>query len=147
MTDYTNYAAMFTCQKIGFANRQSATILSRRRDLEKSRIDEIRERLSSFNVDPFDLSIVTQTGCPTGNNTLDININPNTFSAENICHVVRKAGEKIGDGVEWVAKTGSKVYHKLTGTSSDQPPKKTESQTVAAVQGSFPESNDVEWIP
>ncbi|XP_012254061.2 apolipoprotein D-like [Athalia rosae] len=153
MTDYVNYAAIFSCQKIGFANRQSATILSRRRDLEKSRIDEIRNRLSSFGVDPFDLSIITQTGCPTGNNTVDINIDPHTFSAENIGHVVRKAGEKIGDGVEWVAHAGGTVYHKLTGTSSNEPPKTSDSVTTSAnyrpasEQGSTLESNDVEWIP
>ncbi|XP_046610640.1 apolipoprotein D-like [Neodiprion virginianus] len=151
MTDYDNYAAMFSCQSLAFANRQSATILSRRRDLDRTRIDEIRQRLSSFGVDPYDMSIISQTGCPSGNNTVDISIDPHTFSAENIGHVVRKAGEKIGDGVEWVANAGSKVYHKLTGTGSEDSSTRPQNVVTANIKPNIqepnPEVNDVEWIP
>ena len=154
-TDYDNYAGIFTCQKLGFAHRQSATILSRHRDLDKAYVDKLRQKLSSFGVDPFELSIIAQTGCPTGNNSLDINVNPSTFTAENFGNVVRKAGEKIGDGVEWVSKAGSKVYHKITGT--EEKPKATpasavplpginEAHNTSDLNGKI-ENNEVEWIP
>ncbi|XP_033212924.1 apolipoprotein D-like isoform X1 [Belonocnema kinseyi] len=155
-TDYDSYAGIFTCQKLGFAHRQSATILSRHRDLEKAYTDKLRQKLSTFGVDPFDLSIITQTGCPIGNNSLDININPGTFTAENFGKVVRKAGEKIGDGVEWVGKAGSKVYHKITGT--EEKPEPTPASAIP-IPGQNPpynnresmngkiENNEVEWIP
>lgn len=151
-TDYTNYAGVFTCQKLGFFHRKSATILSRYRDLDKSVIDKLRQSLSNFNVDPFSLSIVTQTNCPTGNNSLDININPNTFTAENFGNVVRKAGQKLGDGVEWVSKAGSKVYHKITGTEQKPEPTPTLSvpkpgeNIIKDVNGRV-ENNEVEWFP
>ncbi|XP_034192501.2 apolipoprotein D-like [Osmia lignaria lignaria] len=144
-TDYDNYAGIFTCQKLAFAHRQSATILSRRRDLDKSYVDKIRERLSYFGVDPYDLSIISQTGCPQGNNTLDINIDPHTFSAENFGNVVRKAGEKLGDGVQWVASTGSKVYHKIAG-SEEKSTTKPADNTRSNINKDY-ETNEVEWIP
>lgn len=140
-TDYENYAGIFTCQKLAFAHRQSATLLSRRRDLDSSYLQLLRQKLATFGVDPFDLSIISQTGCPQGNNTLDINVDPHTFTAENFGNVVRKAGEKIGDGVEWVSNAGSKVYHKLTGTEE-----KSNSDEDGGNRGRY-ETNDVEWIP
>lgn len=70
----------------------------------------MRTRLSSFNVDPFDLSIISQNGCPKdASDGYNINIDPDTFSASNVGNVVRKAGEKIGDGVEWTIGAGKKV--------------------------------------
>ncbi|XP_014237983.1 apolipoprotein D-like [Trichogramma pretiosum] len=117
-TDYENYAGIFTCQKLAFAHRRSATILSRHRDLDKAYVDKVRAKLASFGVDPFDLSIIVQTGCPRGNNSLDVNVDPHTFTADNLGQVVRKAGEKIGDGVEWIGQQSSKVYHKITGKES-----------------------------
>ncbi|XP_043289402.1 apolipoprotein D-like [Venturia canescens] len=152
-TDYDNFGAIFTCQKIAFAHRQSATILSRHRELEKSKVDSIRRALSNFGVDPYELSIVPQTGCQTGDNPVNINIDPNTFSSESIGGFVRKAGEKIGDGVEWVANAGSKVYHKITGTEESPKPATPRTTTTATVQPpNFSnvakiETNDVEWIP
>ncbi|XP_053985808.1 apolipoprotein D-like [Hylaeus anthracinus] len=144
-TDYENYAGIFTCQKLAFAHRQSATILSRRPELDKSYVDMIRSKLSLFGVDPYDLSIIVQNGCPKGNNTLDINVDPSTFTAENFGNVVRKAGEKLGDGVQWVASTGSKVYHKLRGTE-EKTTSKPEEHTRAAITRDY-ETNEVEWIP
>ncbi|XP_031832220.2 apolipoprotein D [Nomia melanderi] len=144
-TDYENYAGVFTCQKIAFAHRLSATILSRHRELDKSYVDKIRQKLSNFGVDPYDLSIISQAGCPKGNNTLDINVDPNTFTAESLGNAVRKAGEKLGDGVQWVANAGSKVYHKLAG-SEEKSTSKPEANTRAAISGVF-ETNEVEWIP
>lgn len=70
----------------------------------------MRTRLSSFNVDPFDLSIISQNGCPKdASDGYNIHIDPDTFSAANVGSVVRKTGEKIGDGVEWTIGAGKKV--------------------------------------
>lgn len=41
MTDYVSYAGIFTCQKLTFAHRQSATLLSRTRTLDKMYIDKV----------------------------------------------------------------------------------------------------------
>ncbi|XP_015183810.1 PREDICTED: apolipoprotein D-like [Polistes dominula] len=149
-TDYDNYAGIFTCQKLAFAHRQSATILSRRRDLDRDTIDNIKAKLSSYGVDPYDLSIISQSGCPRGNDTLDINIDPSTFTAESLGSAVRKAGEKIGDGVQWVASAGSKVYHKIAGTEESTTPSKSEEthRVVPMMKDSGKyETNEVEWIP
>lgn len=73
---------------------------------------QMRTRLSSFNVDPYDLSIISQSGCPNAKDTdqgYNIHIDPDTFSAANIANVVRKAGEKLGDGVEWTLEASKKV--------------------------------------
>ncbi|XP_043678351.1 apolipoprotein D-like [Vespula pensylvanica] len=148
-TDYDNYAGIFTCQKLAFAHRQSATILSKRRDLDKDIIDRIKAKLSGYGVDPYDLSIISQNGCPHDNDTFDINIDPNTFTAESFGSAVRKAGEKLGDGVQWVAHAGSKVYHKITGTEESTTSKPEETHRVIPVMrdsGKY-ETNEVEWIP
>lgn len=143
MTDYANYAGIFTCQKLTFAHRQSATILSRERTLDKIYVDKLRARLSSYNVDPFDMSIISQKDCPKANNTgYNINIDEDTFSAQSVAGVFRKAGEKIGDGVEYVAGGAKKIYHKYTDK---------EDVTVNPVNpktGRYMDSNpDAEWIP
>lgn len=66
--------------------------------------------MAGFSIDPFDLSIINQTGCPkVAGEGYVIDINPDTFSASNIGSVFRKAGEKIGDGVEWTIDAGKKV--------------------------------------
>ncbi|XP_015593139.1 apolipoprotein D isoform X2 [Cephus cinctus] len=146
-TDYTHYAAVFSCQKLAFAHRQSATILSRQRDLDAGTTERLRQKMSNYGIDPYDLSIIPQTGCPVGNNSLDININPGTFTAENFGNVVRKAGEKIGDGVEWVAHTGSKVYHKLAGTEEKPKPEGNGRRGEVVRDSGKIETNEVEWIP
>lgn len=132
MSDYANYAGIFSCQKIAFTHRQSATLLSRTRTLDKMYVDKVivenykskndstiyefkkktqmRTRLASYSVDPFDLSIITQTECPKdADEGYNIHIDPDTFSAANVANVFRKAGEKIGDGVEWTIEKTKKV--------------------------------------
>jgi len=121
LTDYSTYAGIFTCQKVTFAHRQSATILSRTKDLDKIYVDKVRNRLSTFNVDPFDLSIVNQTGCPKdAKEGYNIHIDSDTFSASNIAGAVRKAGEKLGDGVEWTIEASKKFYKRLTNSSENK---------------------------
>ena len=71
---------------------------------------QIRNRLQSYNVDPFDLSIIKQTDCPkNASEGYNIHIDSDTFSASSIGNAFRKAGEKIGDGVEWTIGAGKKV--------------------------------------
>lgn len=147
MTDYDTYAGIFTCQKLAFAHRQSATILSRTRTLDQIEVDKIRQRLGQYGVDPFELSIISQTGCPHGNNSLDINIDPNTFTSENFGNVVRKAGEKISDGVQWLSQAGSHVYHKITGTEETATTTERSNRATITNNGERLETNEVEWIP
>lgn len=152
MTDYDNYAGIFTCQKLAFAHRQSATILSRTKMLDQAQVDKIRHRLSQYGVDPFDLSIISQVDCPQGNNSLDINVDPSTFTSESLGNAVRKAGEKIGDGVQWLGQAGSHVYHKLTGTEENDHTSSTtdansQPANVRNAGGKYEMNNDVEWIP
>lgn len=94
------------------------------------------------------MSIVAQTGCEVGEDPVAIDINPGTFTAENFGKIFKKAGEKIGDGVEWVANAGSKVYHKISGT---EPAKKDKNeypaQVVPVTSHGKIETNEVEWIP
>lgn len=58
----------------------------------------MRNKLSSFGVDPYDLSIISQNDCPKHLNGegVDINIHPETFSSHNIGEAVRKTGGAIG---------------------------------------------------
>jgi hypothetical protein len=53
MTDYENYGGLFTCQKLGFAHRQSASILSRSPRLDKMYVDKVREFSAIKNVYDF----------------------------------------------------------------------------------------------
>lgn len=116
MTDYDTYAGIFTCQKLTFANRQSATILSRTRSLDKMYVDkvvsiknilnnkvneinfiQIRSRLANSQIDPFELSIINQKDCPRDlQQGYNFNIDDETISAKSAAEVFRKAGEKIG---------------------------------------------------
>jgi len=110
MTDYENYAGIFTCQSFKILHRQSATLLSRTRTLDKTYWEKMRNRLAKGSVNPFSLSIINQTGCPRdGFEGYNIHIDQSTFSAANVANVFRKAGEKIGDGVEWTIESSKKV--------------------------------------
>lgn len=73
-------------------------------------------------MDPHDLSIINQSECRpvTAEDTgLDINIDEQTFTAQSAAGVVRKAGEKIGDGIEVIASGASKVYGKISGKKNE----------------------------
>ncbi|XP_013147124.1 PREDICTED: apolipoprotein D-like [Papilio polytes] len=149
-TDYDQYAAIFTCQKLAFAHRRSATILSRTKELDKIFIDKMRLKLASFGVDPYDLSIISQSNCPGRPNGategVDININPNTFSTHNIGEVVRKTGGVIADGVEYVVEAGKKVYHKVTDSKEDLT--ETPNTHLASPNRlSAKPDDDAEWLP
>jgi len=133
MTDYDHYAGIFTCQKLPVAHRQSATILSRTKDMDRAYVDKIRARLQSYGVNAFDLSIINQNNCPTlaQDTKINVDINPETFSSQNIGNWVRKAGQKIGDGVEWTVEKAKGIYRTASGGSesiSERSAKMTETE-------------------
>ncbi|XP_069678940.1 apolipoprotein D-like [Periplaneta americana] len=53
MTDYDTYGLVFSCQKLAFASRQAAFILSRSPSLDQTYIDEIREHLNGYGINDF----------------------------------------------------------------------------------------------
>lgn len=56
------------------------------------------------------MSIISHVGCPKENEeAYNIHIDDDTFSAASIAGAVRKAGEKLGDGVEWTIDASKKV--------------------------------------
>ncbi|KAL4711839.1 hypothetical protein ACJJTC_006008 [Scirpophaga incertulas] len=95
-----------------------------------------------FGVDPYDLSIISQSNCPKHNTSegVNINIDPETFSSHNIGEAVRKTGGAIADGVEYVVEAGKKVYHKVASSKEDL----TETPTHDA-ERNF--NSDAEWLP
>lgn len=143
LTDYTSHAVVFTCQKLAFAHRRSATILSRTKELDKVYLDKMRNKLALFGVDPYDLSIISQTECPKHENGttegVNINIHPDTFSSHNIGEAVRKTGGAIADGVEYVVETGKNVYHKVANSKEDL--------TETPNKNGHSLKDDAEWLP
>uniref|UniRef100_A0A8D8TUG3 Apolipoprotein D n=1 Tax=Cacopsylla melanoneura TaxID=428564 RepID=A0A8D8TUG3_9HEMI len=120
LTDYTTYAGIFTCQKLPLSNRHSATILSRTKSLDKIYVEKLKSALTAANVNPFDLSIIDQAGCPKDYDS-GIYIHKETFSAHNIANAIRNGSESVGNGVETVldkagsvgssaGKVGGKLY-------------------------------------
>ncbi|KAF2893701.1 hypothetical protein ILUMI_12474 [Ignelater luminosus] len=63
MTDYDNYAAIFTCKKLSLVHRWSIEILSRTPTLNMDYVDKVRTRISSYNIDPFSLQILDLSKC------------------------------------------------------------------------------------
>lgn len=59
----------------------------------------MRSKLAANGIDPYDLSIISQTECPAQNGSegVNINIEPDTFSSHNIGQAVRKTGSAIGE--------------------------------------------------
>lgn len=149
MSDFNTYAGVFSCQKIPLGHRQSSTILSRTRDLDKIYVDKIRNRLASFSVDPFDLSIINQTGCPKeGEAGWNIHVDSNTFSAKNIANVFRKAGEKIGDGFEYAVNAGKKIYNQYTDSSKEEATSNNNNNNGRRAERlTVSQEPDAEWLP
>lgn len=51
MTDYETFAGIFTCQKLAFAHRQSATLLSRTKELDKMFVDKVSNQSETISLD------------------------------------------------------------------------------------------------
>lgn len=90
---------------------------------------QVRNRIASSNVNPFDLTIIDQNNCSNLNETMRVEINGNTFSSQNIGQAVRKVGSKIGDGVEYVIEGGKKLVKMASSEKKGIP------------------DNDAEWMP
>lgn len=58
MTDYDTFAGIFTCQRLAFAHRQSATLLSRNKDLDKMFVDKVHKGYS-ISIYLFNCTILT----------------------------------------------------------------------------------------
>ncbi|KAI4454552.1 apolipoprotein d [Holotrichia oblita] len=143
MTDYYNYAAIFTCQSIAFGNRKSVSILSRKRTLDNVILEGIQNKLKSFSLNPKELSIISQEDCTKKEGGHDITITNDTFTAKNAAGLVRKAGEKLGDGIESAAAGAKKIYNRYNGDDSD-------SDDTAKEKTRFTAANtnpDAEWLP
>lgn len=83
---------------------------------------QMRTKLSSFGVDPYDLSIISQSGCPkhpNGTEGVNISIDPNTFSAHNFGEAVRKTGGVIGKNCTLLFKFLPNYDHKSDFFNND----------------------------
>lgn len=102
---------------------------------------QIRSKLSAYGVDPFALSVIDQKNCP-GEDTetrVNINIDSDTFSPSNIAGVVRKAGEKLGDGIEIAAEGAKKVYNAV----ADDDIRENRREEIVRNQN----TGETEWLP
>lgn len=108
---------------------------------------QIRNRLRDYGVDPYDLSIIEHSCNPPDEDTLDININPTTFTAGSVAGVVRKAGEKLGDGIEAAADGASSLYNRFHGSSSSSNSNANVRRDREEVTNdSHNPRNDAEWL-
>ncbi|KAI4454553.1 apolipoprotein d [Holotrichia oblita] len=72
ITDYHNYAAIFTCQRIAFGNRKSVSILSRKRTIDDDYMQLILNTLKSFKLNPNELSTIAQVNCDKQDDGLEL---------------------------------------------------------------------------
>lgn len=83
----------------------------------------MHDQLASFGVDPETLSTIRQKSCPKLHEKvgLNINIDSNTLSTDNVADMVRKFHEKFA-GVESVIGGARKIFNrfgKLEGESDE----------------------------
>lgn len=98
---------------------------------------QIRAKLSAVNINPYDLSIISQKDCPKkGEDGYNIKIDPDTFSPSTIANAFKKATQKIGDGIEYVAEGTKKLYHHYVKKDDDH----ESSERLRA-------HPDTEWLP
>uniref|UniRef100_T1JPG0 Lipocalin/cytosolic fatty-acid binding domain-containing protein n=1 Tax=Strigamia maritima TaxID=126957 RepID=T1JPG0_STRMM len=62
-TDYTTFAAIWSCRPLLVANRRSAMILSRNAILDQEIVHKLRNKFQSYKINKNALSIVKQKGC------------------------------------------------------------------------------------
>jgi len=157
MTDYENYAGIFTCQKILFGHTKSATILSRKSTLDKAVINQIRQKLEEDGVDPDDFSVVDQASCRTKeDSSLNVKIDDKTFSAGNVAGVVKKVGQAVGSGVDKAGEVLGSGISKASEVTSDivesfadkDDNKKTGVKNLnALLDKAKVQENEAEWLP
>ncbi|XP_076340210.1 apolipoprotein D-like isoform X2 [Tachypleus tridentatus] len=64
MTDYDNYAAIWSCQRMLLGHFENAEILSRSPSLDKVIVNKIRGRFETYGVDENQFSVIDQEDCP-----------------------------------------------------------------------------------
>jgi lipocalin len=159
MTDYVNYAGIFTCQKILFGHTKSATILSRKPTLDKAIINQVRQKLEEDGVDPDDFSVVDQSKCiRTEDASFNVKIDDKTFSSGNIAGAVRKAGGAIGTGLQQagevigsgITKAGDMsggLIESFAGDKPDSNKNPLKQSLNDLLDNAKTQDNDAEWIP
>lgn len=88
MSDYEQYAAVWSCQRILFGHRESAQIMSRKPTLSRDVITKIRKRFETFGINEHYFSVIDQSKCgwdevgkrTAGSGSLDANHSNRTFS-------------------------------------------------------------------
>jgi hypothetical protein len=156
MTDYDNYAGIFTCQKILFGHTKSATILSRKSTLDKAVVNQLRQKLEEEGVDPDDFSIVDQANCRSKeDSSLNVKIDDKTFSAGNVAGVVKKVGQAVGDGIDKAGDVLGSGISKAADVTSDIVQTFAEKEKKSSPVKSLNElldkakvqENEAEWLP
>ncbi|KAJ4430922.1 hypothetical protein ANN_19515 [Periplaneta americana] len=118
MTDYETFGLVFSCQKLAFANRQAAFIMSRSPKLAQIYIDKIRNRLNGYGINHFALSNINQTCTPYDENTWEIKVNPTTLTLKGIAKTIghhvkygfQQTGRAVGNGINSVAQWTSGLF-------------------------------------
>lgn len=63
MTDYTSYAAVWSCKRILFSNQQSGQIMSREPSLNETIVEEIKSRFRFFGIDDRNFLEIDHSNC------------------------------------------------------------------------------------
>jgi len=161
MTDYENYAGIFTCQKILFGHTKSATILSRKPTLDKAVVNQLRQRLEEEGVDPSDFSEVDQAKCITKDDAnFNVKIDDKTFSGGSVAGVVKKIGgaiksgideasDAVGSGIAQAANITTGIINSLDKNKDDimQSSPAPDKKLNDLLDNAKPQDNDAEWLP
>jgi len=156
MTDYVNFAGIFTCQKILFGHTKSATILSRKPTLDKAIVNQVRQKLEEDGVDPDDFSIVDQSKCiKTEDASFNVKIDDQTFSSGNIAGAVKKVGGTIGNGLQQAGEVigtgitkGADMAGGIVESFGEKQNKNPSKQSLnELLDNAKTQENDAEWIP
>ncbi|KAI4454557.1 apolipoprotein d [Holotrichia oblita] len=108
MTDYYNYAVIFTCQSIAIGNRKSISILSRRQTLDEPYLEEIQDKLRTFKFNPDTLSVISQENCDKPQ--VDPAAGNDTVSGNNSTGFVGKVENKLHNGLKYVVSEAKKIF-------------------------------------
>ncbi|CAG7786991.1 unnamed protein product [Allacma fusca] len=162
MTDYDNYAGIFTCQKILFGHTKSATILSRKPVLEKAVVNQLRQKLEEEGVDPSDFSDVDQSKCIGKDDAnFNVKIDDKTFSGGSVAGVVKKIGGVVKKGIDeasGIMGSGIAQAANITGEIIDTFDKNKDKDSIQSspapekklnelLDSAKPQDNDAEWLP
>lgn len=80
-------------------------------------------------VNPFDLSIISQSGCKYDSKYL-IDIDEHTFSKENFKKQAKAAAHAVAEGADFVYKGAKKLYHYVKDSPNKEGGNKRPTHTV-----------------